>query len=176
MLCCATSKNTTSFFSSQGEIYLFYCCTVLCQSLARRHPGQQPVAHARAKYLEQKSRLGPRGPGTSACGESRAPGQTAQKSGTRAPPVGRPDSRGRAAPRWFRASKCRKTRQHRGHARPHSATRAAAATATATAYYPVRRLLAERRLVAATRLLAVVVAEGRRSSPKLLSRQKMTTS
>ena len=66
------------------------------------HLGQQPVTHARAKYLEQKSRLGPRGPGTSACGESRGPGRTAQKSGTRAPPVGRPDSRGRA----FQAFQC----------------------------------------------------------------------
>ena len=171
---------------SQGVLKRFtpklgYTCTcIVIVHIARQRAPRTAAADARTryscKYLEQKSRLGPRGPGTSACGESRAPGRTAQKSGTRAPPVGRPDSRGRAAPRWFRASKCRKTRQHRGHARPHSATRAAAATATATAYYPVRRLLAERRLVAATRLLAVVVAEGRRSSPKLLSRQKMTTS
>jgi hypothetical protein len=38
--------------------------------------------------------LNVQGPGTSACGESRGPGRAAQKSGTRAPPVGRPDSRG----------------------------------------------------------------------------------
>ena len=95
-------------YYAQGGQYPFFTVlrrsiAVLCQSLASGHLGQQPLTHARAKYLELKSRLGPRGPGTSACGESRGPGRTAQKSGTRAPPVGRPDSRGRAAPRWFRA-------------------------------------------------------------------------